>query len=567
MGRSATSGSTVDRAVSELALGRERWRETGIAGRIGLLDRLAVDTLAAAQAMVGASCTGKGIDPDASTAGEEWLGGPATVLRHIRLLRETLGRIARTGRAPVGIRDVSERDGTAVARVFPGGLSDRLALAGFEAEVWMEEGVCAEETLATAARAYLAPDEIGDGLCAVLGAGNVSGIGMQDVLTKLFQENRVCALKLNPVNDYLEESYRRAFAALIEAGVLRVLCGGAQEGSALIDHPDVTEVHMTGSGAVHDAIVWGPPEEREANRTAATPVLSKPITSELGCVTPVLVVPGAWSPRQLRFQAWNVASMVANNASFNCNAAKVLVTARGWPQRGEFLDALREVLSRVPTRNAYYPGASERQAGFVEAHAGTVCVGDPPPGHLPWALATGLDPGRADDPAFTTEAWCGVLAETPLPVEGPLEFLEAAPRFANDVLFGTLSCSLIAQPAAVREPAVARALERAIVDLRYGTVALNHWAAIGYGLGVTPWGAYPGHTLEDVGSGIGMVHNTPMFARPAKGVVRGPFAPGVKPLWAVNHRRAHRAARALAHFEARPGPRTFVALASQALRG
>jgi hypothetical protein len=49
--------------------------------------------------------------------------------------------------------------------------------------------------------------------------------------------------------------------------------------------------------------------------------------------------------------------------------------------------------------------------------------------------------------------------------------------------------------------------------------------------------------------------------------VRGPFAPGVKPLWAVNHRRAHRAARALARFEARPGIGAFAALASQALRG
>jgi hypothetical protein len=31
---------------------------------------------------------------------------------------------------------------------------------------------------------------------------------------------------------------------------------------------------------------------------------------------------------------------------------------------------------------------------------------------------------------------------------------------------------------------VARAVENA--DLRYGTVAVNQWAALGYGLGITP---------------------------------------------------------------------------------
>ena len=566
---SPPSGATeaIESSITELSAGLERWRRTDITERVRLLDRLSEDTLAAAPGMVRASCKGKGIDPESTTASEEWLGGPATVLRHIRLLRETLAGIARTSRPPVDPSRVSEQDGTAVVPVFPAGLQDRLTLTGFSAEVVMESGVGAEETVATAARAYLAPDELGHGICAVLGAGNVSGIGLQDVLTKLFQENRACALKLNPINDYLEESYRQAFSALVEVGVLRILRGDATEGAALVHHPEVTEVHITGSSAVHDAIVWGGPDVREKNRAAGTPVLAKPISSELGCVTPVMVVPGRWSAREMRFQAWNVASMLTNNASFNCNAAKVLVTARGWEQRDAFLEELRSTLSQVPTRNAYYPGAQERHAGFVEAHPGTVCVGAPPAGHLPWALATGLDPERRDDPAFTTEAWCGVLAETALPAETAAEFLGAAVPFANEVLFGTLSCTLIAQPASVADPASAHALDSAIADLRYGTVALNHWAAIGYGLGITPWGAYPGHSLEDIGSGIGTVHNTPMFARPAKGVVRGPFAPGVKPLWAANHRRAHRAARALAHFEARPGIGTLASLASHALRG
>ena len=38
----------------------------------------------------------------------------------------------------------------------------------------------------------------------VLGAGNIGSISPLDALHKLFNENQVVMLKLNPVNDYLE---------------------------------------------------------------------------------------------------------------------------------------------------------------------------------------------------------------------------------------------------------------------------------------------------------------------------------------------------------------------------
>ena len=50
-------------------------------------------------------------------------------------------------------------------------------------------------------------------------------------------------------------------------------------------------------------------------------------------------------------------------------------------------------------------------------------------------------------------------------------------------------------------------------------MSINHWAAIGYGLVVTPWGAYPGHPPHDIQSGVGVVHNTLMFSRVEKGAV------------------------------------------------
>lgn len=46
-------------------------------------------------------------------------------------------------------------------------------------------------------------------LALVLGAGNVASIAPLDVLHKLFIENQVCLLKLNPVNDYLHDLLAR----------------------------------------------------------------------------------------------------------------------------------------------------------------------------------------------------------------------------------------------------------------------------------------------------------------------------------------------------------------------
>lgn len=557
---------SVAEAVADLIAGRDAIGACSLGDRIRLIDRLTTDTFAAASEWVSVSCAAKGIDPDSPVASEEWLAGPVSVLRNLGLLRRSLVHIERHGRPLLADREIDSREGTTVARVFPELFSDRLVLTGFSAEIWMEPGVTPESLRDTMARVYLDPAGVEAGICAVLGAGNVSSIGPQDVLQKLFAENRVCALKLNPVNEYLGPIFERAFAAAVEAGFLRILGGGAETGAELVHHPEVCEVHMTGSQAVHDAIVWGPPEVREANRAAGTPLLDKPITSELGCVTPFILTPGQWTGRELRFQAINVATMLTNNASFNCNAAKVLVTASGWAQREAFLEELGRVLERIPPRLAYYPGAEERHERFVADHRSVRSYGKPSERHLPWAVASEIEPTAEDSTAFGVEAWCGVLAETSLPAEDACEFLPAAVDFCNERLYGTLSCGIAADPRTRARPEVAAAFGAALRELRYGSIGVNHWPALSYAMGVTAWGAYPGHTIEDVQSGIGFVHNTRLFGRPHKSVIEGPFCAPVLPLWFAGHRRARPAAAALARYEARPGMLNLLAVARHALR-
>ena len=119
-----------------------------------------------------------------------------------------------------------------------------------------------------------------------------------------------------------------------------------------------------------------------------------------------------------------------------------------------------------------------------------------------------------------------MVGETSIDAPDAAAFLDRATAFANEALWGSLNATVIVDPRSAREPSVAAALDRAIAGLRYGTVSLNHWSAIGYGLGITPWGAFPGPTRQDIQSGTGFVHNPLMFSRVEKTVVRAPSGPG-----------------------------------------
>ena len=182
-------------------------------------------------------------------------------------------------------------------------------------------------------------------------------------------------------------------------------------------------------------------------------------------------------------------------------------------------------------------------------------------------LIPGLDPTKKDDVCFTTEAFCGIFGETALEATTVPEYVDKAVAFCNGTLWGTLNVTLIVHPESLKDPDVARAVDRAIANLRYGTVSINHWAAVGYGLVVTPWGAFPGHTAQDIQSGTGWVHNTLMFDRIQKTVVRAPFRVFPKPVWFATHKTAHLLAPKLSQFEAAPSPAKLPGILALALRG
>ncbi len=556
--------AALDRAIQTLRENAESWANRPLQRKIAHVEQLIAGVMAVAPEQVAVAGRAKGAEVE-QHQGEEWLHGPLLMVRSLRLLHRALREVARHGCPQLSRRALRTRpDGQLAARIFPHELTDHLLYGGFSAEVWMQPGVTAQTLPETQASFYRQAAPEGR-VALVLGAGNGPSIGPLDAVYKLFVEGQVVLLKMNPVNEYLAPFIEQAFAPLVRAGVFRVVCGGADVGAYLCQHEGIDELHITGSDRTHDVIVFGPGAEGQRRKRENRPLLEKRITSELGNVSPVIIVPGRWSAAELRFQAENVATQMTDNAGFNCNAAKVLITHRDWAQRQDFLRELRKVLREVPPRKAYYPGAEARWENFVESYPQAERYGAGGGGRLPWAFIPDVDSNDTDQLCFSEESFCGVTGETSLGGGDTATFLGRAVRFANEVLWGTLSSEIIIDPRAAKTHAVA--LEDAIAELRYGTVAVNHWPAICYGLGSPPWGAFPGHTLDDIQSGVGVVHNTFMFDQSEKTVIRGPFRMRPKPPWFVTNRVTHRLAPKLARFEIDPHMSKVPGLLVIALQG
>lgn len=537
----ATSIADCDAMVDTLAANAKAWADTDLPTRVAMLRRTGELLQEVARDWVDAACKAKGIKPGDARTGEEWLGGPMTFMRNIRLLAEAL----EAGGQPT-LPSVTQRpDGQFIARVFPTNMLDKIMFGGFTADVYIEKGQ--QPTQGRIYREKKAGQSGDGGVGLVLGAGNVASIGPMDALYKLFVDDEVVLLKTNPVNAYLGPFIEHAFKAFSDKGWFAICHGGAEVGAHLCQHDKIDSIHITGSDRTHDAIVWGPdPEEAARRKEAGTPINTKPISSELGAVTPILVVPGPWSESDLDFQARHVAAMVTNNGSFNCNAGKIVVTAKGWHLRDRFLEKLHAVLAGLPPRKSYYPGAQQRYDGFLENYPNAKPLGERHDDVVPWTIIPDVPPVKGEY-ALTNEAFCGILAETALDATDAADFIPKATEFANDVCWGTLSCMVLIHPQSEKQNKAA--FDKAIDELRYGGIAVNTWAGMIYGLVVTPWGAHPGHTLEDIQSGRGVVHNTFLLDHVQKTVVRAPFRINPTPAYFGDHKTQDELGVALTSFE------------------
>jgi hypothetical protein len=529
----------MDAAVRVLQAHKDEWAGQPILTKVGYLDTLIRDFAAVSAEWVEQVTAAQRIGGDDHAIGTEWMQGPYSTLRNLRCLRQSLLEIQSAGHPRIPGRITRRPNGQVSAQVFPETFYDQVLFNGYRAEVWMDECVTPENLPQTQALAYRSNSQ--GKVSLVLGAGNLSGIPATDALDRLFVQNHVVALKMNPVNDYLGPIFESGFRCLIEDGYLQVLYGGAEEGACLCQRPGVDDIFVTGSDKTFDAIVFGPGEAGARRKCEKLRLLDKFVSGELGNVTPAIIVPGVWSQEDLAYQAENLASWLMGNAGSACNTPRVIILHTEWPQREALLEALRRVYAGTPLRCAFYPGSQQRYQAFLDAHPNAEPIGTPAEGELPWTLIPDVSSENREDICFTTESFCCVAAVTPISAPGVPEFLERAVDFANQTLWGTLAAGIFVHPASMKDPQIKAAVERAIEDLRYGTVGVNCAAGLSWVMMTTPWGAYPGSDVCDIQSGNDFVHNTLMFSLPQKTVLYGKFRDAPKPIAFPSRARVIRA--------------------------
>ncbi|HTV91897.1 MAG TPA: aldehyde dehydrogenase family protein [Verrucomicrobiae bacterium] len=534
----------IEQDLVELREGAKRWVALRTAAKADLLEQVRGTVYAQAQRWAHAGAQAKGVD-GTPLAGEEWVSGPWALLYALNRYIRTLRDLAHAGTPSIAASRVHERpDGQLTVDVFPNAFYDRLLLSGVRAEVWMQPGVT-RENLASTMAVWYKQSSPQPRVALVLGAGNIAAIPPLDVLYKLIADGAVCILKMNPVNQYLGPIFEDALKPLVDGGFLRFAYGGAEVGKLLTEHPLVDEIHITGSDRTFNAIVRDMP-------------VQKPITAELGNVSPTIVVPGPWSDADFRFQAEQIVTQKLHNDGFNCVASQVVILPSAWDGTPKLIAQIEAVMREAPPRPAYYPGAADRMQQLGGSDRSILR----------------LD-ANTDAIAFGVEAFAPLIAVVELPGE-TAAFLRDAVAFANDRLWGNLGANVVAHPATLRT--FTDDVDLAISGLRYGCVAVNAWTGVGFLLTETTWGAYPGNTIDDVRSGIGVVHNSYLFDRAQKSVVWAPFAPfprsiagyGAtllpKPPWFVTNRLADRIGEALVDFEVKQTPLAAMNVAMFAMR-
>ncbi|GLC43063.1 hypothetical protein PLESTM_001426800, partial [Pleodorina starrii] len=389
-----------------------------------------------------------------------------------------------------GDKGDKEQEGQWVATVLPSGPVG-LLLPGFRGEVWMEPGQPPSQGQVLATR---------------------FPVVALDVLHKHITDDEVVVVKTNPVNDYIGPLLRkqvqrppsgvdggsgRAFSPLVEAGFLEFVYGGREVGAGV---------------------------------DGRTPLSStKRITAELGNVTPYIVVPGGdWTADDIEYHASSLATALAHNAGHNCNGMEILLTDREWPLRPVLMAALKAKLAALPpgSRGTREPGKKYDRFMARFPSASGWAVPSPPrvpvcPVVVPWLVAEGLS---LDEGQLQNENWCGVVQEVALPgCGGDPRALHARRRPHRQHPHLRLSGGGSGRPPARGRPPTPPAWDDFIASLRYGGVAVNAPLLFLFGQPALSWGAFPGNTPHDIGSGVGAVHNTLLFDHPQKSVL---YAPG-----------------------------------------
>ena len=340
------------------------------------------------------------------------------------------------------------------------------------------------------------------GIIAVSGAGNYSS--SIEMAMALFLENKAVIHKPHGLNEASDAVWAKIFAPLIEHKALVFIAADQSREMSKLEGLDA--IYFTGSTGVAHAI-----------QDAAT----APLVSECGGNNPCIVVPGKWTEKEMKHWAVQIVSAGKLNGGAVCGRPQTIFTSKNWPQRQEFLTAIRKAIAEDTFGTAtYYPGVDKTKAAFLE-HQPTAEVLQPEGGAHPSSEVVFIPGIGEDDFAVTNEAFCQIFSELPLDTGLDADdFLTKATAFCNDKLLGSLGCMILVDNTTLK--ANEARVEQAVRELNYGGIAVNNIPPNIWLNAYLTWGGC-GETSEDFISGVGNFGNGLNFENVVKSVILDDF--------------------------------------------
>lgn len=510
----------IDQALADLEAHKQEWADLGINERINLFRETLDLTKQIANQFIKLDIKNCLIPENSLDTALSYVQ-VSTLFRCMHLYLQALEDIKKFGRPHYSYSPVILPNGQVSLQIFPETLKERILYYGVKAEIWFEPGVQPGDLPGLQARPYHTTPREGK-IALVLGTGNYASLAIVDILYKLINELRVVILKVHPLTEFVGEIIKECFAPFVKAGFLRIVYGGAGEGEYIATRPQVDEIHMTGGLKTFETVIFGSGVQGEENKRNRKPRFNKVVTGELGNVTPVIVVPGPWTKEDIEKKAENIfANMVINNG-YTCICNRLMILPENWSASEEMYKKIRQLFHQFERPVAYYPGSEQRIREAIKAHPGCEVIGEFSNDKTPWVFASHL---KADKRyfCFEQEVFGSFYGGVDLAANSTPEFIDKAVEFCNETLWGTLGISIVVHPESLKDPAIKAAIDRAIANLRYGTIGVNTIAGLGYMIGRSGWGGYPNSPYDNAQSGIGWVKNILMFDRIQKTVTYGPF--------------------------------------------
>lgn len=342
------------------------------------------------------------------------------------------------------------------------------------------------------------------GIIAISGAGNYSS--SVEMVKALFFENKAVIHKPHQNNVETDKIWAKIFQPLIDRKALVFI--EPEEGRAMTGLEGLHAIYFTGSSGVAHAI----------QKNAKVPLIS-----ECGGNNPLLIIPGEkpWTDKEIAHQALQVVSVGKMNGGAVCGRVQTIITSKKWPQRQQFLNAVKKAISEdTYAVGTYYPGVEETKKAFLENQP-TAEVLKVENGKYPTTDVVLIPDIQEDDFAVKNEAFCQIFSEIALDTENNVDdYLAKATIFCNEKLLGTLGC-MIAVDNETMKKHEARICQ-AINELNYGGIAINTIPPNIFMNAYLTWGGC-NENQEDFISGVGNFGNAHNYENVIKSVLIDDF--------------------------------------------